>query len=258
MQRSQFNMGILSKLHGFLTNNQLTRKYQRRLTRLLKSKMGCPDAYGDMFRLAATYKPVAVLDIGSFIGNTIVRFTDELNIPVCGFEPTPDTFDKLSSRFNDNKQVRLFNLALSDKSGQQRFFCNENMQTNSLLDNDEGNKNSFSDATKHTGDVEIETETLDNWLDKNIPAGSVIIKSDVQGAEGMLVTGGENTFRNRVIAFYSETQLYPMYKNQASFSELDMKMRELGFVIHNIYPCMHDKNGRAIQTDVLWINSKYL
>ncbi|VAW62689.1 hypothetical protein MNBD_GAMMA11-226 [hydrothermal vent metagenome] len=248
-------MSLYLKIHHYLIENEFTRKYQRRLMRWMKEKLGCPDAYGDLISIARTHSPEAVMDIGSFIGYTIVRFTDELDVPVFGFEPTPATFQILNKKYEKSDQVKVFNVALSESNCKTNFFCNKNMQTNSLLDNDEGNINSFSDATEHVDEVEIEAVTLDSWMENNCPEGNVVIKSDIQGAEGLLIKGGEKTFKNRVIAFYSEAQLYPMYKNQVSFSELDSKLSNLGFVIFNIYPCMHDKHGKAIQTDVLWINS---
>ena len=123
------------------------------------------------------------------------------------------------------------------------------------MDNDVGIA-SLGDVAKHVGIETIETICLDDWAEQHQPEGNLIIKSDVQGAEGLLLEGGRRTFRDRVLGFYSEAQIAPMYAGQADFFELQKTLTDLGFFLHNIYPCYHDKHGRALQTDAFWINER--
>jgi len=250
-------MNPLRILHNRLIRIPWWRRHQRRFSRYLKFVVGAPDAYGDLVAIAKRHKAAAILDIGSYMGDTIVRFTDELSIPVYGFEPTLHTFRKLQERFGGNQQVLLFQCALSDRDGEEVLYYNENPQTNSLLDNDEGNAASFPDETKHVDAVRVFVQTLDTWVSHYLPAGRLIIKADVQGAEGRILDGGKDTIRNRVLALYAEAQLAPMYKGQTTFFELHERLtKEYGFYLQDIYPCLHDKTGRAVQTDALWINEK--
>jgi len=250
-------MNPLRAIHGRLIRIPLWRRYQRRLSRSLKYAVGAPDAYGDLVAIARRHNISAVLDIGSYTGDTIVRFIDELSVPVYGFEPTLDTFRKLEARFGGNQQVHLFQCALSDRDGEEILYCNENPQTNSLLDNDKGNIVSFPDETKHLDMIRVKVQRLDTWVSHNLPSGHLIIKADVQGAEGRLLDGGEATIRDRVLAIYAEAQLSPMYKGQTTFFELHERLtKEYGFYLQDIYPCLHDKTGKAVQTDALWINEK--
>lgn len=252
-------MSLMRSLHMALVGNPVTRRYQRRLTRWMKRTVGCPDAYGDLFSIARVTNAKAVLDIGSYLGDTIVRFRDELDLPVYGFEPTPDTFLALSRRFAANTAVEIFNCALADRDGRLRLFCNKNAQTNSLLDNDTGNISAFPDETRHVGEHDVEVRTLDAWSDQHLPDGGLIVKADVQGAEGMLLDGGTCTFRERVIAFYSEAQLMEMYVGQTTFSSLHERLTsEFGFRLHNMYPCLQDALGRATQLDALWVKEDFL
>lgn len=221
--------------------------------------MSCPDAYGDIATLIQRTSPNAVLDIGSHVGLTIERILEDCQVSIHGFEPTPTTFAKLSARFEGNSLVTVHNIALSDKTGKTTFHCNTNEQTNSLLDNDEGNLKELSNQTRHVCLETIDTIRLDEWMAKFLPSQKVIIKSDVQGAEGLMLAGGMDTFRNQVIAFYSEAQISPMYMGQLDFCSMhEMLVNEFGFVLHNIYPCFHDRSGRALQTDALWIKEEHL
>jgi FkbM family methyltransferase len=250
---------MLHAMNRMLLGNSITRKYQYRLIRKIKKIIGYSDAYDDLFRIARRVQPSGILDIGSYIGKTINKFLDELNIHVYGFEPTPDSYKVLKERFGHKKQVSLFNCALSNVDGKQKFFSNKNPQTNSLLDNDIGNESFFDEYSHHVESETVDVMTLDTWASRYLPVGKIIIKADIQGAEGLLLDGGAHTFSDQVIAFYSEAQIYPMYKNQTSFFELHSRLtKEFCFFLHNIYPCFHDKYGRAVQLDALWVKEKFI
>lgn len=251
---------ILHGLHGLLTANELTRGPQRRLVRKVKSALNVPDAYGEIVKICQLLPPAAILDVGSHRGTTIVRYIDELgSIPIHGFEPTPESYEYLRQRFEGFKQVFLHNVALSDESGVHEFFCNVDEQTNSLLDNDAENEESFGEDSAHLRRIEVRTTTLDEWAAREIPDGRLVLKVDVQGAEGLLIEGGQQTIRERVIAFYSEVMLSPMYSGQTDFGAVHERLTtELGFVLRNIYPCLHNDSGKAVQADALWVKPPVL
>ncbi len=250
---------MIQQLHKLLTSNSITRGMQRSVVRRIKRTLDVPDAFADLEKLVNRTSPDAILDIGSHIGGTIARMLEFASLPIHGFEPTSESYARLKKRFDSNELVTLHNLALSNESGQATIHCNANEQTNSLLDNDSGNTAALSEQTKHLGQQTIDTMRLDEWSQKHAPNQNLIIKSDVQGAEGLLLAGGMETFRNQLIAFYSEAQIAAMYEGQADFCSLHKTLtEELGFVLHNIYPCFHDEHGRALQTDALWIKQAYL
>lgn len=235
------------------------RRHHRRLTRALKSSIGVPDAYGDLFAVVRRTGASAVLDIGAFVGETVERFTDELDVPVYAFEPTPRSFEVLRARFAGRRNVHLFDLALSDRAGEAALHCNANPQTNSLLPADERGAGSFAEHTESREVATVRTQTLDAWAAEHLPSGRLVIKADVQGAEGRLLDGGRESFSLRVVAIYSEAHLSPIYRGQISFTELHERLTgEFGFVLHNVYPCMQDAAGRAVQLDALWIKEEAL
>src|SRR5205814_987752 len=118
---------MLRFIHNTLVHNNLTRKHERRLARWLKNKLGVPDAYGDLFRVIRKTQ-AAVLDVGAFHGETVVRFADEWRGPVYAFEPTPDSAAHLRRRFARIEHVKVQEMALSNKNGVATFFLNANPQ----------------------------------------------------------------------------------------------------------------------------------
>ena len=249
--------GLLS-VHRLLVRSSVTRKYQRRITRRLKSLLGVPDAYGDLFEIARRANPVAVLDVGSHHGATIERFLDDTALRVFGFEPTKESFAVLAERHADNARVSVHRLALADKTGERSFFQNANSQTNSLLDNDLVNEEVFTKYTTHVGMETISTSTLDDWLADNLPVGAVIMKIDIQGAEGLLLDGAQKSMSTRVAAIYSEAQIASTYDEQIDLFELNRRLtQDHGFVLTELYPCMR-MGDEAIQTDALWVNPRLM
>ena len=151
-------------------------------------------------------KPAAVLDVGSHVGRTVERFADELdNVPIHAFEPTPSSAAALRLCASRLRHVSVHELALGDRAGVVPLFLNRFDQTNSLLDNARGPRSSQTELAEHVGRVDVRVATLDEWCAAELPAGDLVIKADVQGAEGRLVAGGRGVFgAGRVVAFYSE------------------------------------------------------
>jgi len=248
---------ILRTIHKTLVSNRFTRKAQRQLVTRLKNAMGYSDPFEDLERIVASCRPAAILDIGSHVGKTIARIREfSREIPIHGFEPTPETFERLANRFRFTEDVHLHGVALSDCDGTALMHCNQNEQTNSLLSNGIGNRCALKEATRAVREIEIPTIRLDRWFRESDIDGQLVIKCDVQGAEGKLLDGGRQTFSNHVIAFYSEAQIAPMYEAQIAFDELHRRLTtEFNFELANIYPCFRDRSGKALQTDALWVRS---
>lgn len=122
-------------------------------------------------------------DIGAEKG-VYTSLAIELCKEVHSFEPMPEFFEILKMQFGNYSNVFLNNLALSNKKGKAKL---------------SKNPTSIVDEIKtlyKTKSVEIEVETL--TLDEYIKNHSVptAIKMDVEGAEYLILEGGEMLFRN--------------------------------------------------------------
>lgn len=244
---------LIRNFHAALVSATITRRIQTRFVRMLKSTMGCPDAYGDLIEIVRRKSVNAILDVGAHHGLTIRKFTDEVDTPIHAFEPTPESFQVLQQRYANDPQVSLHNIALGNQNELKWFHSNENPQTNSLLERDIGNVRAFEKATTEREQIQVQCKKLDDWCEDTEIDGPLVVKADIQGAEGLFLEGGHQTFQESVVAFYSEAQLQPMYKGQHGFMEINELMTDYGFFLHNVYPCMHDSEGRALQLDALWI-----
>lgn len=246
---------ISRKIHNYLINNELTRKHQYRLLGSLRKLLGCPDAYADIWRHIAIVKPDGVLDIGCYKGETIARFLEETRLPIDCFEPTPTSYEFCVKRFSSSKRVRVYNLALSDKSGIMKLNENKNPQTNSIL---EANPDAeFGDRLDLEKTTKVNVTTLDDWAIENKREGKYFVKADIQGAEEKFIRGGHKFIANNVTGIYSEVQLSSVYQGQGDFFSVNRILTKgLGFKLLNIYPAMKDHKGYAAQCDAFWVRLK--
>jgi FkbM family methyltransferase len=232
-----------------------TKRYFRRLAaRFAEKGLDIPHPWFDLIREAQRARPDVLLDIGAHVGEMAIEMARALpQTPVHAFEPTPSSYEKLASRLAAYPNACAHQIALGAKNESLSFFLNANEQTNSLLDNGEVNSRFMPDETSHEKKIDVAVRRLDDWLEENIPSGQIMMKVDVQGAELLLVQGGEKTFRNRVQAILMEVEYIPLYQNSPSFHELSKVLHdEFDFVIAQIYPAQRFGH-KALWGDILFI-----
>lgn len=239
-------------INSFILKHKLARLTARRIARFGRKLLRCPDAWHDVQSFLTSHPEVVYIDVGAHIGMTVDRILDECSNKVCAFEPTPESFAQLSRRTNHRNNLRCFNLGLTDSTGEAPFFINNNEQTNSILDNDKVNEECFSSFTTHRSIVAIRTTTFDDWVAcEKAHNTTFFMKLDVQGAELKVLVGAIKSLP-QIAGLYVECQLAPTYKGQATFWEINQFLENQGYILRNIYPCLRDLSGRAIQTDALW------
>jgi len=228
----------------------------RKIRNYFLASCGRSDAFVDMFKVAKSTQCDLFVDIGCHHGQTILRLMETgLNAPVLAIDPSAANLKIAQNLLAKHSAITYCEAAISDVDGEACFFVNHNEQTSSLLFNAPGNLASFGADTKLEETVKVQTLTLDGLVSRLFPSAQrILIKSDTQGAEAQVVRGGITTIRNKCVAFYAEFMLGQMYENQASFEELRRLLEDTcGMSLRDIYPCLHDKHGVAVQADALWV-----
>ena len=246
---------MIKNVYLHCLNYSTLRKPLRLLRAKLQSIAGYTDPFYDLARLASASHARLFLDIGCHNGSALLRFIESgIRCPVAAFDPFGQNIERAKQLLQPYPNVKFYQLALSNTNGRTHFHLNKNEQTSSLLANDTGNLQSFAEDTAPVGSCEVETQTLNSWAAEHRIQGPCIIKCDTQGAEGLIIEGGKSFLREHCVAFYSEVMLGDMYKGQSSFGEIRRLLeKDCGMVLQNVYPCLHDKSGRAVQMDVLWV-----
>lgn len=146
------------------------------------------------------------LDIGGNIGTMSIAAKTKYNtLTVIGFEPANENAKlfRINAIIND-KDIQLYNIALSDFNGTTELFINRNSCVEHILMMDQ-----YRDASKRVsiGGVEqVDVMTLDSWCEKyEVPMDKVgYICLDVEGHESAVLRGGTKLFSSHAIPIWLE------------------------------------------------------
>jgi FkbM family methyltransferase len=131
-----------------------------------------------------------IFDIGANIGWYSNHLAKKFpNSTIYSFEPIPETFNQITAntKLNEATNIRLNNLALSLKKEKLAFYYSPSVTGASSSQNITENIN----MTK----LELEAETIDNFMSTNSISKLDFIKCDVEGAEYFVYQGGFETFK---------------------------------------------------------------
>jgi len=133
------------------------------------------------------------IDIGANIGLTVVPVA-RLGVNCLAFEPEPHNFESLVrnvARNLDSANIQLFQLALSDVSGEAKLSLSQcNLGDHRLVAAHESTP-SIRLSREQRREIIVTTERLD---DLKLPiTDPLVVKLDAQGAEPMILRGGRET-----------------------------------------------------------------
>jgi FkbM family methyltransferase len=146
-----------------------------------------------------------VLDIGANIGWYTIAFARaaQRNCKVVAFEPIPANVKRLQQNIAANSvhaQVEVVPVALSDTAGQRVAFS---------VETDGGSETGNAIMVGaldggHTANAYATTATLDEYIERYPIDCCPIIKIDVEGAELLVLRGGEQFLRKYTPIVYAE------------------------------------------------------
>jgi FkbM family methyltransferase len=111
-----------------------------------------------------------IIDIGANVG-FFSKMARSLypSSKIYAIEPVPAVYDLLSKNFNGDHDTMLFNFAVFNKKGKQKMFFDESDSLTSKISGD--------------GKFYVETDTLDNFIDREKINEIDILKIDVESFE---------------------------------------------------------------------------
>lgn len=134
---------------------------------------------------------IKILDIGAFTGNSIYEFREIfINSSIYSLEPSIYNFELLKKNTANLKDVKIFNIAASNKNGSATFYHNSWEYTSSLLklNNSEykkkiENKFKYRGQNNTTNSFNVKVNSLDSFIEENNIKSIDILKIDTQGNE---------------------------------------------------------------------------
>ena len=229
---------------------------------MTQRQAGAPDAFRS---LTGADTHVKVVDIGAspFEGDPPYRkLLAAGDADVVGFEPNPDALAKLNAAKGPRETYLPY--VIGDGGRHRLHICQAPGMTSLLepnpavLDLFHG----FEEWAKIMSIEDVDTVRLDDVPET---ARVEMIKIDIQGAELMVLSNAPECLKTTLVV-QTEVEFLQMYKEQPLFSEVEMFLREKGFMLHTFWPIkkrvvrpMLIRNDvRAGLEQVLWADAVFV
>ena len=205
-------------------------------------------------RLMSQDSELVIFDVGAYVGDVAATYKKMFpQSTIHCFEPFPDSFQKLKSLCRD-ASIKAYQIAFSDEKGKTTFHTNMDLSCNSLLPPTEGEFKCYSAKSIKDGEIQVETDTIDNFCANVGISGIDILKLDVEGAEVKALEGASRMLSNQAIGLiYSEVMFIPHYTGGCLFHELTGFLYNYGYTLLNFYHLKSAKNGQ-----LRWGNAIFL
>ena len=196
-------------------------------------------------RLVATLKHRGVntvIDVGANDGSFASDlFEAGYSGQIISFEPLPDAWTALNHRAKSygSRWVVGPRVALSDQAGTANFHVAGNSESSSLFPMMPSHE-AADPASRFIGTIIVETARLDDLMERLGIQGPAFLKIDVQGAEGLVLTGAANALRDRIVGVQSEVSLLTLYDGQCRADDLMQMLSAAGFHLWDILPGFRD------------------
>jgi FkbM family methyltransferase len=194
-----------------------------------------------------------VVDIGAYRGLYSLAFLEFYPniLGLIAVEPIPAVARELSNSLKKYRQAKVLNCALAQEKGLAQFNLAGNLVSSSLLEVNPESSQKFGERIEITETLSVPAETLNNLFVQSQWPRIDFLKLDVQGAEALVIQGGEEALRHTRYVLM-EVSFWPHYTNQPLFGDMDRLMAQLGFGLQLIIGFRRDGRGFALQADALY------
>ncbi|HVL51216.1 MAG TPA: FkbM family methyltransferase [Actinomycetota bacterium] len=200
-------------------------------------------------RLAAGLPaPLTVVDVGCRWGPA-EQWSKLPNVRLYGFDPDPEECERLNRAAGGNRRVTYVPAALGAAPGEAKLHLAAEPACSSLYPPDEelAERRPGLGLIKQVGQEQVTIETLDAWCSANEVERVDFLKIDTQGAELDVLKGAEKIL-GTVRAVEVEVEFNPIYLGQPLFSDIDIFLREHGFVLWRMGELTHYGLGGGLST----------
>lgn len=196
-----------------------------------------------LINLIAKNDPI-LFDVGANKGQTIDRFRKYFkNSQVHSFEPLPDLFEMLKSKYkSDSKCIFINNFALGEVKKENEFYLNNIGNYGALssfykldekskfLKNYKKINRNFNKSFNANDKIIVEIDTLDNYVEKKEIHKIDLLKIDTQGYERNVLLGSIKTIKLKKIKYIEvEFIVNDSYSKNNYFYKVDEILTNNGY-----------------------------
>ena len=192
------------------------------------------------------------LDIGAGQAESINRFKKILpNSIIHSFEPVEERIEIIKNwlkTFPYNNNITLNHCAMGDKLEVKTFYVNSKTKTSSFL---KLNQKEGSDWTKK--EININVNTVDNYVKQNNINYIDYLKIDTQGYEEQVLKGSIETLKSGIVKYIEvEIILSDYYEKTTNFYDMEKILLPLNYRLYHIQDIICKDGGQIEQIDALY------
>ncbi len=197
-----------------------------------------------------------IFDVGANVGDVSAKYLEYFpDSKIYAFEPFPDCFQSLSSRYSEQDNVHCIQKAVSSTDGSKTFFVNTNVDTNSLLRPQKTGLTSDEQVHNLT-QIQVDSIVLDDFCIAENITHIDILKMDIQGEEYNALKGlGKMLSTASIDLIYSEIYFVQQYERQPLFHDISKLLFDYGYLLQDIYNPIYG-NGSIAWADVIFTKIK--
>ena len=178
---------------------------------------------------------------------------------VVGFEPNETEFNKLKQSPNE----KWIQAAVAGRPGRRVLHLTKAFNNSSLLPPNKAiiDQLELGDGFDVVSELPLDCVTLDDSMAANAVRAD-FLKVDTQGTELEILCGAERLLEHELVMVEVEVEFCPLYEKQPLFADVDSRMREKGFYLHELGNMLYVKprgmrgmggaKGRIISADALY------
>jgi FkbM family methyltransferase len=193
----------------------------------------------DYQSLFGPFEKVKIFDVGANAGQSINRFKSIFkNSIIHSFEPDPKAFNAMNNKYGHIKDVFLNREALSNYTKTKKFKIYEHSTDNSFYrKTDEIPKS----------EIDVKTNTLDNYIALNLIDKIDIIKIDTQSYNKEILEGAKVSLQKKIFKIIEiEISLGNYYEYKNTFGEIEKYLENYQLAGINKSGSLHNNNRYTV------------
>lgn len=232
---------------------------KKKLLRANRNLVSLDDPFEVMASLLKDRPVTGIIDAGASDARISRRLLRRFpGAQAYAFEPNPFYARALQLYAEQDSRFHPQFLALSDHEGDAALHVTESPGSTSLFTPDESLAAMDPKSTSVKSLEQIKTVTLDQWAQRNGDPSIQVIKLDIQAAELKALRGGVRVLRKSTLLVYTEIWFNRGYAGGALYSEIDLFLREHGFVLYDLFRPKYNPRGLIMWGNALFLNGRLL
>lgn len=217
------------------------------------------DPYEVIMQLLCKHEVTGIIDAGASngrISRRLLRLFPKAR--VYAFEPNSlyteilHQYAAQDSRFHPQFQ------ALSDHEGTVDLHVTGSPGNTSLFRPGGHLKKIDAQGTSIKRVEKVETVTIDGWAKRNGNPPIQLMKFDIQGGELNAFRGATQMLSSSTLLVYTEILFNTLYDGGAIGSQLDLCLREYGFVLYDLFKPKYASNGLLMWGNAIFLHAERL